>query len=256
MITDKILTAARPYLEGRTVKDAVIGLSLIGIELDNEDVGVSYMLREDLPAGCSVFGFAQKIIGENAFEVAKLVKDGKDDAQRGVGCAVLTAASRQLNLVDVDAPGSTFGVEFLPTDTVGMIGYIKPVAKKLSTEVNKLIVFDSGVMKSGEKADCIYEMEEQPVLLPECDIVLITGTTVINGTIDELLKMCSKAREIIMVGSSVPMYPEAFKDTNITVLAGSWWDNTHKEEMFKLISLAGGISHLNKFMIKKAVRVT
>lgn len=256
MIIDRVLEAARPYLEKRTVRDAVLGLSLIGIELDNGDIGLSYMLREDLPSGCSVFGFAQEIIGANAYEVARLVKEGTDDAQRGVGSAVLAAASRQQDLVDVDDASSTFGVDVLATDTVGMIGYIKPIAERLSARAKNLIVFDSGVSKSGEKVDCVYEMDDQPSLLPTCDVVLITGTTVINGSIDGLLKLCSNAREIVMVGSSVPMYPEAFKDTNVTVLAGAWWDNQNKEEVFKLISLACGISHINKSMIKKAIRVT
>ena len=58
-----------------------------------------------------------------------------------------------------------------------------------------------------------------------------------------------------MVGSSTPMFPEAFRDTIIKVLAGSWWGNYDKEELFKLISIAGGIAHINKFMIKKAVPV-
>lgn len=255
MIIDKILQAAKPYLEGRTIKDAVLGLSLIAIELDNGDIGSSYMLREDLPSGCSVFGFAQDIIGEDAFEVAKLAKEGRDDAQRGVGVAVLTAASYQQNLIDVENPSSTFGVEVLTTDTVGMIGYIPPIADKLWEKAKDVIIFDNGISKSGEEVKGVYEMIDQPRLLPKCDVVLITGTAIINGTIDELLKISSNAREIVMVGSSTPMYPDAFKDTKVTVLAGAWWDNSYKEELFKSISLACGISHVRKVIIKKAVRV-
>lgn len=255
MIIDKVLQAARPYLEQRVVKDAVLGLSLIGIELDNGDIGLSYMLREDLPPGCSVFSFAQDIIGTNAYEVAKLVKEGTDDAQRGVGIATLTAGSCQQDLIDVDDRSTTFGVDILPTDIVAMIGYIEPIAEKLSDRARKLIVFDSGVSKSGKKIDFISDMEDQAKLLPTCHVALITGTTVINGTIDELLKLCKNAREIVLVGASTPMFPEAFKDTNVTVLAGSWWNKNDKEDLFKLISIASGISHVRKSMIKKAVRV-
>lgn len=255
MIIDKVLEAAAPYLEGRTIKDLVIGLALIGVELDNENIGLSYTLTEHLPPGCSAFSFAQDIMGKDAIEIANLAKYGTDDAQRGVGIAVLTAASRSQDLIDVKTFESSFGVEVLPTDTVGMIGFIPPIADMFSEKAENLIVFDMAVSEFGEEVKNVYPMNDQSKLLPKCDIVMLTGTTVINQTIEDLLKMCSNAREIIMIGSSTPMFPEAFKDTKIKVLAGSWWSNDNKEELFKLISIGGGISHLSKFMIKKAVAV-
>ncbi len=98
-------------------------------------------------------------------------------------------------------------------------------------------------------------MEKQPELLPSCDVVLLSGTTTINGTIDSLLEFCSGAREIVMVGPSTPMYPPGWQGSGITVLAGSCWRRDRKEEIFKLISLAAGIRQLQQHMQKKAVRV-
>ncbi len=325
MIIDKILKAAAPYLKGRTVKDLVIGLALIGIELDNGDIGISYTLRGHLPPGCSIFSFAQDIIGKDAMEVAKLAKHGTDDVQRSVGVAVLIAASCGQDLADITTFKSTFGVEVLPTDTVGMIGFIPSAAKMFSEKTENLIIFDEAVSGFREKMKTVSEFEkemkdvsefgkkvkdvsefekrmkdvsgfkeemktvsefekkvnavsgfkeemkavsecekemkdirsmnEQAELLPKCDIVILTGTTVINETIDNILKICSNAKAIIMIGPSTPMFPEAFKNTNIKVLAGSWWGNDDKEDLFKLISIAGGIMQINKFMIKKAVPV-
>lgn len=253
MLIKNVFDTAKPYLDGRTIKDAVIGLSLIAIQLDNGHVGLSYVLRESLPAGCSVFPYAQNILGKPAMEVAQWVLEGKEDAQRAIGMAVLTAASRSQDLQDVEGSNLTFGVNILPTDTVGMIGYIHPIAQAFRKMAKDLIVFDKGLSERGGNKGAVQAMEDQPRLLPTCDIVILSGTTMINHTIDELLSLCSNAREIIMVGSSTPMFPEAFKNTNVTVLAGSWWDSEHKDEIFKEISLACGISHLKNYMIKKAV---
>jgi len=39
------------------------------------------------------------------------------------------------------------------------------------------------------------------------------------------------------------------------VLAGSWWKSEHKEDIFKIISLAGGMRDLGPYAIKKSVKV-
>ena len=96
MLQEKTLEAARPYLEGRTVSDLVLGIALIGAELDGKNVGVSYMLRDSLPSGCGSFGFARQAIGKDAYEVASLLVDGKDDAQRGLAAAVLAPRAMRL----------------------------------------------------------------------------------------------------------------------------------------------------------------
>ena len=255
MIINKVIKAAEPYLDGRWVKDLVVGLSLIGVELDNGQIGIAYMSRENLPPGCSVFHFAQEIIGTNANEVALLTINGTDDAQRGVGMAVLSAASQGQNLVDVENPSTSFGIRVLPTDTVAMIGHIAPIANMLREKAERLIIFDSGISQKGQVVKDVYDMKDQAELLGKCDVAFITGTSITNGTIDGLLEMCSNARDIVIVGSSTPMFPEAFKDTNVTILAGSWWDSGFKGELFKIISLAGGIKHVRRAMIKKAVKV-
>ncbi|MFZ2331231.1 MAG: DUF364 domain-containing protein [Atribacterota bacterium] len=256
MLINNVLAEAKPYLIKSKIKDAVLGISLIGIELDNKDIGLAYMLREHLPAGCSVFGFGQELIGTNAYKVAQLAQNGSDDAQRGVGIAVLTAGSRQLALPDEDKNEPFFGLEINSYDVVGMIGYIPPVAKRFAEKVKDLIVFDEDISRcGGESIECIKPMAKQEELLPNCDVVIITGTTFINHTIDKLLDVCSNAREIVLVGASTPMYPKAFLGTNVSVLAGSWWNNRFKADLFKKISLSGGIHHIQNYMIKKAVMV-
>jgi len=256
MLIGKVFQAAEPLLRDRVVTDAVLGLSLIAVELDGSVIGLSYVLRDRLPAGCSAFGFAQHIIGQSALEVARLVLEGRDDAQRGVGMAVITAATRALDIPDEPATPTPFGLQVRPADKVGMIGYIPPVVDQLIKLGANVTIFDKGLTVSGGAgAAQVMAMSQQPEVLPLCDLMIITGTTLINGSIDHLLKLCQKAREIVLVGSSTPMLAEAFKGSGVTALAGSWWDSAVKDEMFKKLSLSCGISHLKKMMIKKLVKV-
>ena len=43
--------------------------------------------------------------------------------------------------------------------------------------------------------------------------------------------------------------------SKVSVLAGSWWKSEHKEDIFKIISLAGGMRDLGPYAIKKSVKV-
>ena len=253
MIIEKVLFSAQEYLAGKMVRDLVVGISMIACELDSGDVGVSYVLRDSLPNGCSVFPYAQVVIGKPAREIAEWIVSGGDVLQRGIADAVLAAASRGLEIPDdTDDPERPFGMMVKPNDTVGMIGMIGPVAEKLGRLAGRMIIFDEGLARHGG-SPMIYPTAAQPRFLPGCDIVILSGTTVINQSIDSLLSMCLKSREIVIVGASTPMFPNGWDGSRVTRLAGSWWDNSRKDDIFRTISLGGGIRQLKDFVTLKNI---
>lgn len=246
----RILEDAKAHLEGKTVKDLVVGISLIAVQLSDETVGVSYVLRYALPPECGAFGYARNAIGMSAWEVANWTVEGEDNIARSIGGAVLAAASQSLDIGDDTDDKCHYGMDITPEDTVGMIGFIRPVAKTLEKQVKKLYVFDEGVsLYEGTIRVC--GMDQQPLLLPECTKMIITGSSTINGSIDGLLQMASNATQIALVGSSTPMFPEGWKDTKVTALAGSWWPKERKDDIFRIISQGGGIAQLKPIIQHK-----
>lgn len=251
MLIHKIVQAAEPYTKNRTIRDLVVGISLIAVQLDDGNVGVSYVLREGLPGGCSVFPYAREIIGAPAGKIARWAVDGKENIQRAIGNAVLNAASMTQDLSDCDQEGKPFGLRLSGGEKVGMIGMIGPAVMMLRPYNCEMFIFDKG--REGQEG--IYPAEKQQELLPFCDVVFLSGTTTINGTIDQLLSWCAPDCRIVMLGASTPMFPEGFQDSQVDILAGSWWDGSQKEEIFRLISMASGIDALRPYMIKKNVRI-
>ena len=250
-----IFDAAKPVLKGRKISDLVIGISMLAVELDNKDLAVSYVLRDELRGGCSVFGYASKAVGMDAEEAARWFVNGGDDIQRAIGGAVMTAASYGLNLKDSQRPGLPFDVELGTEDTVGMIGNIRPAAMQLRKSGCKMRIFDKGSCHEGNPSEDIYPMDMQKELLPQCSVLFLSGTTTVNGTAPEIMELCNGAREVVLLGASVPMIPVGYKDRNVTVLAGSWWKHEHKAEIFRLISQGAGMKDLSQFAIKKNVRI-
>lgn len=254
MLQEKILEAARPYLEGRTVSDLVLGIALIGAELDGKNVGVSYMLRDSLPSGCGSFGFARQAIGKDAYEVASLLVDGKDDAQRGLAAAVLSAACHAAPLEFCeDGDETPFGVTIRPGDKLALIGYMAPVAKQFAGKVAETVIFDKGRELAGH--DDITPCALQKDVLPTCDIVVVSGTSVVNRTVEDLLAMCPGAREFVLTGTSTPMFPAAYAGSGVTSLAGTTWKQDAKDEIFRTISLGGGIMASRALRSNVCVRV-
>ena len=105
---------------------------------------------------------------------------------------------------------STAGID-LRGRTVGLIGHLH------------------GPAGLREQARAVYTIERSPqpgdypdaacdALLPQCDLVLITGSALINKTLPHLLELCRDAITIL-TGPSVPMCP-ALLDFGIDRLAG------------------------------------
>ena len=94
---------------------------------------------------------------------------------------------------------STVGID-LRGLTVGIIGHMK------------------GPEGLHEQARAVYTLERAPqegdypdsacdLLLPQCDLVLISGSAITNKTLPHLLELCEKAI-VILQGPSVPLCPE------------------------------------------------
>jgi uncharacterized protein (DUF4213/DUF364 family) len=94
---------------------------------------------------------------------------------------------------------------------LGIIGHFHFV-NRFSDSVKNCWVFEKSPRDDDIPADKIGEF------LPKCDVVVITGQTIINNTLAEILSYSQKAFKI-MLGPSVPLSPVLF-DHGVDVLAG------------------------------------
>ena len=94
---------------------------------------------------------------------------------------------------------------------LGIIGHFHFV-NRFCDSVKNCWVFEKSPRESDLPADKITEY------LPQCDVVVITGQTIINNTIDEILSYSEQAFKVLL-GPSAPLTPILF-DYGIDVLAG------------------------------------
>ena len=254
MILERIYDLALPRLEGKKIREVRIGLGLMAVELDSGQIGVTYVLRGEVGHGCGLLPQGGNFIGTPAREIAGWALQGKNVITVALGLAVLNSVAEfdklEMKQVPQD-PDAAFATEVRPGDTVGIVGHIGPLVFRLKSRARRLFIFERGEDVAGE----VYPESAQPKLLPECQVDFISSTSIINRTLENLLQYCNKAREVVMVGSSTPLYPEAFSGTGVTVLSGTRWLPEYREAILAGISQCLGIRQLIKYGRKISVRV-
>lgn len=95
---------------------------------------------------------------------------------------------------------------------IGIIGHF-PFIPKLKKEAHQLWVFEKR-MQEGDLPEA--EIEN---LLPECDVIGISATTLINHTFEKILNICRTDAFKVMLGASTPMLPLLF-DYGLDILSG------------------------------------
>ena len=95
--------------------------------------------------------------------------------------------------------------------TIGLVGHLRG-PEELHQKAKQVYIIERSPLP-GDYPDAACDF-----ILPRCDIVLITGSSIINKTLPHLLQLCKDAYTIL-TGPSVPMCPELL-DFGIDRLAG------------------------------------
>lgn len=232
MITVDLMESAVGASQNRKIKDIRVGLGYICTMIESGECGLAYSFRSELGHCCSVLAQAGDLIGKECEEIIPWLKD-KNLLKAAVGLSVINAVLND-RFHESDTGNVVKAIEMGKDETFGMVGYFEPIIPFVKKQTENIYVFE----RIPEKQEGLYPDKDIPQYLPECDVVVITATSIINNTIDEILPFCSKAREVFIVGPSTPLHPESFRGHNVTLLAGTVV--TDPEKMLRIISQGGG----------------
>jgi uncharacterized protein len=130
-----------------------------------------------------------------------------------------------------------------------MIGNFAPIAAALGPRVRSLSVFE----RIESPNDSIRPAEEAVDELPRCQVALITATSIINHTIEPLLLAARGCREVVVLGASTSLLPEAFAETPVTLLSGVVARDA--PGILQVISEGGGMRQFSRYVQKVSLRV-
>lgn len=216
----------------RRIADLRIGLSYVGIKLDNGSAGLAAVLPESSVRGCTVLKEAGTYVGSPAAETLKYLVDAKDALRRAIGVATANALVLPEKGKTEDREATTY-LNLHPGEKVAMVGLFAPLVERIRSTGATLTV----VEKNPERLE-VLSAEEKQKALKNCDVAIITATTLLNNTFEETIGLLGRPRSVVLMGPSTPLVPEIFKDTPVTHLGGSIVADAAKA--LQIISEGGG----------------
>jgi uncharacterized protein (DUF4213/DUF364 family) len=159
----------------------------------------------DIPAP----GQLEKI---NALELAGWIRS-EIPLRRSIGCAAINALLPRGPASWVEANAEEAMLEHGRGKKAVLVGHF-PFAERLRDQFREFKVLD---LHPGQG---VLPASSAPDVLPEADLVAITGMTFINQTLPGLLELCRKDAYVLLLGPSTPLTP-LWAEYGVNLLAGS-----------------------------------
>jgi uncharacterized protein len=234
-IVDETIAAIGGILGGELaaigVERVVVGLFFTGVKLDNGVAGACATPLATIsqavccPSSVLAMPFPGRLKGRPASELARQALTGPG-IRRAVGIAAINALAdccwrRRPHpgvalMPDVDAFDAT---EIRHGDKVVVVGALVPFLKELKRRQQSFVVLeqDPTTLKPDE-LPFFRPAAQAAQIVPQADVVLITGSTLVNATLEDLLALARPEARVTIVGPTVGMLPDAFLSRGADVL--------------------------------------
>jgi uncharacterized protein (DUF4213/DUF364 family) len=179
------------------------------------------------PSSAHAMPFPGKMRGRRAADFLDEVQH-EDGIRRAVGIAAMNALAafcwdrKPHPAVDLETDVDAFDAAGIaPGRMVVVVGAFVPFLRELKRRGNPYLVLeqDPAALKADELP--FYRHASQaPVVVPQADVILITGTTLLNDTLDDILAAVKPGACKVVVGPTVGLVPDAYLRRGCDILGG------------------------------------
>ncbi len=239
-IQQKIINFLSPVSEGLSVADVRIGMRYTSVRLDNGNTGIAWTGQAHSGC-CSDAPEAGTLAGKPAGELLDMLAATDNFLYRTIGLATANALGAGRPHPETISVEILELIDIQPSDHVVMVGFFGPLVPRLHRIGCRLDILELKSDKPGTMAP-----DEGLSALAACSVAIITATSVVTGTLDQLLSHLGNPRAAIILGPSSFMHPEVFSGTPVTHIAGVRIRNAPAVE--KIVSEGGGTKILKQHM--------
>ncbi len=217
-----------------TLARAVIGVFFTGVKLSNGAGGLCATPIKSVPEAvcCPSSAKAMPVPGKIAGRSAIQVLDDlyrPQDLRRALAIATLNALAETLWRRD-GAPadcqvlaGDAFAALTIePGQRVALVGAFPPYMRELRRRGQpfNVLEMDPATLKP-EEMPFYVPAERAPEIVPQADVFITTGTSLINGTLDGLLRQLKPGAEAAVIGPTATLVANPYCRRGVTVVGGT-----------------------------------
>mgnify|MGYP000846416075 FL=1 len=268
--TDKVKSVLGEKINDLTIERAVFGLFFSGVKLSDGQGGLCFTPVKEMPQAvcCPSSARAMPLSGrltKRSIEETLADLNSNNILRKTLAIATLNALSASCwNAGEAKRGGyalelnkNTFDEVEIPVEgkTV-VVGALVPILKRLikSHADFTVLEMDKRTLK-GAELDHYASPEDAHLYIPEADLVVITGVTVLNDTLPDLLQLVKPDAQVVVTGPTASMLPDVFFTHGVTMMGGVLV--TKPDEVLDCISEGGSGYHFfgksaERLVIKKA----
>jgi uncharacterized protein (DUF4213/DUF364 family) len=256
--TIEILKEKTPTpLQDLWIDDLVIGIFFTGVKLSTGHAGVAFTPIGEIPeAVCCPTTAARmpqagNLEGSPVSEILKYALD-PNVLKSAIGVATLNALSQLVieseesagYQITKDADGFDL-LEIQPRETVSLIGAFGPYIRRLKMMGNPFFIIEKNPQTLRPDEMKYYKSDsEMATTLKNSDDIIITGTAIVNHTIDTILSYITSNKRTAIIGPTASLIPDAFYRRGLDIMAGVRIMDPGL--MIKILKQGGSAYHLQK----------
>jgi uncharacterized protein (DUF4213/DUF364 family) len=263
---DIVIERSQATLEKISVEDVVIGVFFTGVKLSTGHAGVAFTPIGEMPeAVCCPTSAARMPAAGNlgktpVLEILPYALD-RNVLKSAIGVATLNAVSQII--LESEAPKKfsmvrdTDGfdlLKILPAETVSLVGAFGPYIRRLKMMGNPFFVIERNPQTLRPDEMKFFRPEsEMGAALERSDAAILTGTAIVNHSIDSILSHITNVKRSGIIGPTASMIPDAFFQRGISVIAGVRISDP--ERMAAILKQGGSAYHLLRECCEKTAFV-
>jgi uncharacterized protein (DUF4213/DUF364 family) len=261
--TIDILTEKSPVpLRDLWIHDLAIGIFFTGVKLSTGHAGVAFTPIAEIPEAvcCPTTAARMPQAGNlDRSSVSEIIQYALDTnvLKSAMGVATLNALTQWIiesgREKEYEVVKERDGFDLLdikPGETVTLIGAFGPYIRRLKMMGNPFFIVEKNPQTlRPDEMKYFKPASEIPSAIEKSDAMIITGTAIVNHTIDAILSLITHDKRAAMIGPTASMVPDAFFKRGVNVMAGV--EILDPEEMIKILKQGGSAYHLLKKCSKK-----
>ena len=194
------------------VLDFSFGLPYTYVVIEGER-GKALGVMMTLPEEIQLF---RNSIEETSVEAFIEKADSLNIIERTLALAAINAVSQYYIDLSGAEEKDVLGLLSGGIERVAVIGNMPPIVKALKEQEFEVYVFERNPKISDRET---FSDSFEYVLLPKMDAVIVSGSSLANGTLEMILERSKNAELIALTGPSAQVHPELIRGTGVTHLA-------------------------------------